>query len=597
MRFRTKTFLSAFAVAAGSLVVASIFASPAIERALLEEIEQNLVVQTRLTAELLDANPQPRDMDALDAEADTIGAVVSARVTLIARDGVVLGDSDVSGPALRQLENHRDRPEVSEALAGQLSTSRRYSTTVGDDLLYVAVPVTRGPVAVVRLAMPLTRLSSVKRTTWNTVTAALFVALVGAVGLAWISSRVLSRRLDELAGAAARYANGDFSPRVRDSRNDELGSVARVLDDAVQTLGRRVTELGRDRARMEAILSGMVEGVIVVNEAGQVQLVNDAARRMLRLEPSALGQRYLDLIRHPDIASQIGRALHGDIPDGLELSITGEGNQTLIARAAPVSSEGGGGAVVVLHDITDLRRTDRIRRDFVANVSHELRTPLTAIRGYVEALLDAPVGPDDTQRFLEIVARHTSRMERLVKDLLRLARLDAGQEPLDLVECSVDALFAAVVSDLSPTLDTRRQRVVFDIAPGAAMVLGDPAKLHDLLRNLVENAAAYSPERSEIRLAAADEGTHFALRVVDQGPGIPEADLTRVFERFYRVDKARSRESGGTGLGLSIVRHLVELHQGEVSAANRPGGGAMFTVRLPKQRAGARPMATDRYRS
>ena len=597
MRFRTKTFLSAFAVAAGSLVVASLFASPAIERGLLEEIEQNLVIQTRLTAELLDANPQPRDMDVLDAEADAIGAVVSARVTLIARDGTVVGDSGVSGPALRQLENHRGRPEVAEALAGRLTTSRRYSTTVGDDLLYVAVPVASGPVAVVRLAMPLTRLSDVKRTTRHTVTAALLVALVGAVGLAWISSRVLSRRLDELAGTAARYATGDFTPRMRDSRNDELGSVARVLDDAVQTLGRRVTELGRDRARMEAILSGMVEGVIVVNEAGQVQLVNDAARRMLRLAPSALGQRYLDLIRHPDIASQIGRALHGDIPDGLELSITGEGHQTLIARAAPVSSEGGGGAVVVLHDITDLRRTDRIRRDFVANVSHELRTPLTAIRGYVEALLDAPVGPDDTQRFLEIVARHTSRMERLVKDLLRLARLDAGQEPLDLVECSVDALFASVVSDLAPTLDTRRQTVAFDVAPGAAMVLGDPAKLHDLLRNLVENAAAYSPERSEIRLAAADEGTHFALRVVDQGPGIPEADRSRIFERFYRVDKARSRESGGTGLGLSIVRHLVELHQGEVSAANRPGGGAMFTVRLPKRRNGTRPGGVDRYRS
>jgi two-component system phosphate regulon sensor histidine kinase PhoR len=243
--------------------------------------------------------------------------------------------------------------------------------------------------------------------------------------------------------------------------------------------------------------------------------------------------------------------------------------------------------VLVLHDITDLRRADRIRRDFVANVSHELRTPLTAIRGYVEALLDAPPKPAETRKFLEIIARHSSRMERLVKDLLRLARLDAGQEALETVPCSVDALFSGVIADLTPVIEARDQHVDIQVAPDAASVAGDPAKLHDVLRNLVENASNYSPEGSRIVLSSRAEGAFVVIDVADSGPGIPEADLSRIFERFYRVDKARSRESGGTGLGLSIVRHLVELHGGEVRAINKPEGGAIFRITLPKRSAAA----------
>jgi two-component system, OmpR family, phosphate regulon sensor histidine kinase PhoR len=413
----------------------------------------------------------------------------------------------------------------------------------------------------------------------------LLVAVVAAAALAWAASRTVGARIGEIVGMANRLRTGDLGSRVRDGRQDEFGELGRALDDAVQGLGQRVSELARDRARMEAILAGMVEGVLVVGAQGQVQLVNHAARTMLRLDDSAIGRRYVELIRHPDIAGQLAHALSGETPGGVELSLGRDLSQTLIARAAPVIASGNTGAVLVLHDITDLRRADRIRRDFVANVSHELRTPLTAIRGYVEALLDAPPKPDETRRFLEIIARHSSRMEGLVKDLLRLARLDAGQEALETAPCAVEAWFAGVIGDLSPTIDGRGQHVDVRVAPQASTVSGDPAKLHDVLRNLVENASNYSPERSRIELTAEADAAHIIVQVADKGPGIPEADLTRVFERFYRVDKDRSRESGGTGLGLSIVRHLVELHGGEVQAANRPEGGAVFTVRLPRTRA------------
>src|SRR5437867_2158371 len=240
------------------------------------------------------------------------------------------------------------------------------------------------------------------------------------------------------------------------------------------------------------------------------------------------------------------------------------------------------GAVVVLHDITELRRADQIRRDFVANVSHELRTPLTAIRGYVEALGESDATADERRQFLDIIARHTHRMERLVKDLLRLARLDAGQESIDITACDTRGLVNGVVTDLAPALGDRRQRVAVSIGPGAETVRGDAAKLHDVLRNLIANAVTYAPENSAIAVEATRGEHGVEISVCDEGPGIPEDDLSRVFERLYRVDKSRARDPGGTGLGLAIVKHLVELHDGQVRAENRPERGAKFTITLPR---------------
>ena len=412
------------------------------------------------------------------------------------------------------------------------------------------------------------------------VTAAVLAGVGTGAGLGHLLGRVAVDRLERFRGAAAAYAQGDYSRRLRGAQG-ELGDIGRGLDDAIQGLVTRLSELTRDRARMEAILAGMVEGVLVVDDQGVVQLANGAARRALRVRDDPAGRRYVELVRHPDIAAQISRALRGEPTEPEELTIAQDPAQTIMASATRVAGEGSHGVVLVLHDITGLRRADRIRRDFVANVSHELRTPLTAIRGYVEALLDLVPADAEPRRFLDIIARHSSRMEGLVKDLLRLTRLEAGQEPLDRVPCAPAHLFEGVVHELEPLLTRRAQRVETAIAPDAAALTGDPAKLHDVLRNLVENAANYAPERTTIRLTSSRDGDHVALIVEDEGPGIPEADRQRVFERFYRVDKARSRETGGTGLGLSIVKHLVGLHGGDVRVENRPAGGARFIVRIP----------------
>jgi two-component system phosphate regulon sensor histidine kinase PhoR len=591
--FRTRLFLTSLVTAALTLVVATVLISWSVRRTMGDRIERSLVSETRLAAETL-SHRQAASNTELDGEADALGRVVGARVTLVASDGVVIGDSELDAAAFATIENHGERPEIQQARREGLGIARRYSTTVRTDLLYVAVPVNNPALPAlgfVRLALPLTEVAEQLAAVRRIALVAFGVGLLAALAVAWTTSMLLSQRVQAIATVAERYARGDWSRPARDYGSDEIGTVARVLDDSAREIGRRATDLASDRARMEAILSGMIEGVLVVNDHGRVQLVNEAARAMLQLQGDPEGRHYVEIVRQPDIAAQLGAALRGTATVGLELTLPREPEIVIISRSAPVASPGAAGAVLVMHDITDLRRADRIRRDFVANVSHELRTPLTAVRGYVEALLDQ--GPDQgnegaeppqVRRFLEIIGRHTLRMERLVRDLLRLARLDAGQEPIEQVRSPVEALFDAVETELAPALEARQQVVAHRIASDATTVVGDPAKLHDALRNLLENATNYAPESSCITMGAERLGQRIRLTVTDEGPGIPETDLPRIFERFYRVDKSRTRgtrDPGGTGLGLAIVKHLIELHGGKATAANRPEGGAVFTIELP----------------
>ncbi|HYT66094.1 MAG TPA: ATP-binding protein [Vicinamibacterales bacterium] len=584
MTFRSKIFLTALAAAAMAVLVASALVSWSVRRSLERRIERELANEARMAAEILSHRTAATELE-LDGEADTIGQILGARVTFIAADGRVVGDSDLTAEQLRGVENHGDRPEIVEARQQGIGAAQRHSTTVQTDMMYVAIPVRNAGMpllAFVRLALPLTDVDRQLASVRSLAALGFVIGIAAAVILTWVFSAPLSWRLRSIDERARRYAAGNFAPTVPDYAQDEIGTVARMLDTLTRDLAGRLAGLEADRARMAAILSGMIEGVLVVNEHGRLQLANEAARRMLQIDAAVEGRHYPEIVRQPAVAQQIAAALAGRSTESVELSGLRDDNMILIARTAPVEISPGRGAVVVLHDITDLRRADRIRRDFVANVSHELRTPLTAIRGYVEALADAT--PEEGRRFLEIVSRHTMRMERLVRDLLRLARLDAGQEILERVPCSVDSLFNSVEGDLAALLETRDVCVERRVAPDATTVKGDPAKLQDALRNLLENAANHAPDGTCIVMQSRRQGGRILISVMDEGPGIPPSDLSRVFERFYRVDKSRTREGkdpGGTGLGLSIVRHLVELHGGRVSAANRAEHGAVFTIDLP----------------
>jgi two-component system phosphate regulon sensor histidine kinase PhoR len=404
-------------------------------------------------------------------------------------------------------------------------------------------------------------------------------ALAAALLIAWRVWAPMGRRLTTVIRIARHYASADLPRWPGDYGDDDVGQIVRAMDQAVQEQRRRLADLGRHRVRMEAILSEMAEGVMIVDRQGRIQLINEVARRLLPGRVTA-GDHYIETVRHPGIVEELSGALRGERPDPLEVTLA-DGRRSLSAHATPASDAAGGGAVLVLHDITALRTADRIRRDFVANVSHELRTPLTAVRGYIEALQDDMLGSDERREFLGVVARHTNRMERLVRDLLRLARIEAGQEVLDMRRCDVKAMFGSLEAELDSQIRARQLTVDTEVEREAAVVMCDTSQLHDALRNLFENAINYSPEMGRIELSSRIEGEHVALSVADQGPGIPESDLERIFERFYRVDKSRTQAPGGTGLGLSIVKHLVELHGGRVAVTNRQPHGAVFKILLP----------------
>ena len=349
----------------------------------------------------------------------------------------------------------------------------------------------------------------------------------------------------------------------RPCSNNTWTPTSAAVDVSVRELGNRIDELLRDRARLDAILAGMVEGVLVLDGHGRLQMANRAAQRMLRMDTSSIGRPYVEVIRHPDIAAQLGTALRGEEADNRELALTRDPSRTFVSRAAPVTRGGGGGAVLVLHDITDLRRADQIRRDFVANVSHELRTPLTAIRGYVEALLDDEPDVTDTRKFLEIIARHSARMERLVSDLLRLARLDARQEALDLASCDMQQLFNTVVGDVALTVESKRQHITTAVDPAAGRITADPGKLHDVLRNLVENAVHYSPEAAAIQLEATHDERHDPHLCFRFGPRhSARRSVTRL-----RTLLSRRQVAIAPGWDRARSRHREAPHR----AARRPG--------------------------
>ena len=580
MILRTRFFLMSVAIAAVSLAVAAWLSSSTIRRAQLQQIESGLVAETRLAAELLLRRHLLASGIALDQEADVLGRHVQARVTLIDGAGTVVGDSAEDGVALGSMDNHARRPEIQMARLNGFGVVQRYSSTVDDALLYAAVSVDHPTVSIVRLAMPLIAVEEQLGAVTRATLLGLLVALGATLLVAWIVSASLGRRVTAIAEAAKRYALGDLSQGDGSVPDDELGIVARALDHTAQELGRRVQELTAEHTRTQAILGGMVEGVLVIDDTGQVRLANESVKQMLGHEGEPTGRSYMELIRHPEVTRLIAAAATGEAMPRNELRLNTDPVKILLASARPYTADSQSGVALVLHDVTEFRRVDQVRQDFVANVSHELRTPLTAIRGSVEALLDEG-NSDINRRFLDIIARNSGRMERLVADLLRLARLDAGQEELNLTVCSVESLFASVVSALTPLIDAKEQRIETAVHISAETITADSNKLHDALSNLVENAIHYTPSGTVIHLAASCHKESLELSVADRGPGVPDTDLTRIFERFYRVDGSRARDQGGTGLGLAIVKHLVGLHRGSVRAANREGGGTVFTIELP----------------
>jgi two-component system phosphate regulon sensor histidine kinase PhoR len=566
LSLRGRMVVTAVAAAGVALAVLLLLVGPTLDRRARDQAFAGLTAEARLMARVVeDQLARGTNLEALDPVVDAASREVNARVTVITPDGRVLADSSASGTDLERIANHGGRPEVQGALAGQTSRAERRSATVGTELLYAAVPVRSSGrvVGVARLSRGIGVIEEQSRALWRAAVLALALALLATGFLSVLLSSSLGRSLEEIMEAARQYARGNLAARIRVGRDDELGELARIINQSADQLQGRMAEIARDRGRTDAILSAMDDGVLAVDHRGTVILANPSLLRAMDLR-DALGRHYLEVIRQREVGSLIEAVLRSGERREAEVELL-QLQRVFAITAVPFPGESGTphGAILTFNDATERRRLEHVRRDFVANASHELRTPLTSIRGFVEALEDGAVEqPEKAQRFLGKIRVHADRMAALVEDLLDLSRLD------------VVASFAGLAARKGIAL-RREDR-------GAPAVLTDPERLRRVLENLVDNAIKYTPAGGRVDLTTlpGPEGSA-RIEVADNGPGIALEHQARIFERFYRVDKARSRELGGTGLGLSIVRHLAEGMGGSVSVESEPGGGARFTVTLP----------------
>jgi signal transduction histidine kinase len=550
-------------VALGTLVWV---AGRALSRSLEDNIAHVLEREARLVAAAL-----PADAGAWQDAVRRFSERTGNRITVVDREGRVVADSDFPPGALPPIENHREREEIAAALAGGTGRAVRASSTVDRDLMYVAVP---GGPGVVRAAEDLSRVKQVGRQALGAILLSALLALAVGAAAAGITARSVGRPLTALAGAARAIAAG-APPRFPRSGVSELDALVRALREMHQQLGARFAELRQEKAESAALVEAMVEGVIAADARGRVTTANPAARSLLGYDGDAPLPDLRELFRARPARELVDAALAGGAEDARTIEMD---DRTVLATARGVPA---GGAVLVLHDVTELRKLEAVRRDFVANVSHELRTPLTSICGYAETLLTDR--PDDvtTRRFLETILSNGRRMQRLVDDLLDLSRIESGRwQP---VPVAVDPAAAAreVWGSLGDRTGARSVEFAIDAAPDAQELRADPDALRQVLTNLLDNSLRHTPPGGTITCRIRREDGGIALSVRDTGTGIAREHLPRIFERFYRADASRSRDAGGTGLGLAIVKHLVEGHGGRVSAESERGAGTTVTCWFP----------------
>jgi two-component system, OmpR family, phosphate regulon sensor histidine kinase PhoR len=520
-------------------------------------------------------------------------AAANVRVTVIASDGGVLADSDADP---RTMENHATRPEVLDAVAKGEGQSSRRSVTMDKNFLYYAVrlPVAGAQPVVLRFALPVQtvdqELSQFRRRLWP---AALIMLLVtGIVSL--MISQSFSSRVERLQKFSLRVAEGDFRPIEADRTGDGLEALAVSLNQTSARLDRTIRTLTEERNLSSAILGSMVEGVAVVNASERLLFANQGFAEILGLDvPPKSGSALVEIVRQTELIEAVREVLKGQPRVESEI-VTGTLRQHFFAvTVASVTAAETSGAVIVLHDITELRKLERVRRDFVANVSHEFKTPLTAIQGFAETLLGGAL--DDPQyriRYLEIILEHSRRLARLTDDLLKLSKMDADRLEVEIHRLSVQHFVESCIETIQRAAEEKELHISVKLSPSLPDIAADRRRLAEVLQNLLDNAMQYTPAGGRIEVTASADSYEVTFTVSDTGIGIPQADQSRIFERFYRVDVARSREVGGTGLGLSISKHLVEVHGGRIWVDSEVGHGSRFHFTVPifdTERATLRP--------
>jgi two-component system phosphate regulon sensor histidine kinase PhoR len=550
----------------------------------LHELERSLTRQTLLIREI--ALPLLENTQRLQEQLKKITSETSVRVTVISPAGKVLADSSESLQQLPQMDNHAMRPEIAAAFKKETGMSIRYSTTLKTRMLYIATPVLDREkiVGVVRAAMPITRVDEVLASVRRPMMLAAFFGILIVLVSGMLFSNHLSKRIRRITSGAERYAREDWSEKILIDGRDELKMLANTMNQMAAALRSRIEDLEHEKGKISVILGHMNEGVIAIDPRKQCIMANPAAEKIFGFSGTSLaGKGLIEITRHPQLERIVDQALQEQKITSGQIQTSGHEKKTLhvnvIVLGPHIRNIGG---ILVFHDITELFRLENIRKEFVANVSHELRTPLTSIKGFVETLLGgAAKDPDASEKFLKIVAEETDRLGRLVEDILTLGEIEQGAVLMKKEKIVLSSEVSAVLAQFKPQILEKKISVQNRISEGSLRISGDRDKVRQVFVNLIGNAIKFNNPAGRITLSADQTAEGLTVTVEDTGIGIPEEARQRIFERFFRVDKARSKELGGTGLGLAIVKHIMEAHGGRASCASTVGQGSRFSVFFP----------------
>ncbi len=570
----------------GSLLAVIVYAERYLYRFYIQRTTLAMESRGRMIEERMAEVFLQGDMNAVDALCKRLGRAGSIRLTLIVPSGRVVGDTD-ENPA--QMQNHGDRPEVIKALQGQVWADTRYSTTLDIPMRYLAIPILQEDkiVAVLRLALSIESFDRATAAIRRQYAVEGAIVLIAAAILIGMVTRRISGPLEDIRRGAERFAAGELTYKVPVPDWLEMAPVAQAMNQMARELDERIRTTVAERNERDAILSSMSEGVLAVDDHDHLLILNEAAGRLLGIAgPPETGRGLREVVRNSDLLSFVDRVLAGDdCLEGQMVLWEFQNDRSVQARGTPLRDSAGRriGAVIVLNDVTQLRRLETMRKDFVANVSHELKTPITSIKGFIETLSDGAIhDPADAKRFLDIVARQTQRLNAIIDDLLMLSRVEQQTDrseielqpgPLRPVLCAAVQLCEGKAAEKDISLQVNCQE------PLTARM--NAALLEQAVVNLIDNAIKYSNPKSQVRIEATKVNGSVTIRVIDSGCGIEPQYLPRLFERFYRVDKARSRKLGGTGLGLAIVKHIAQAHGGRVTVESVPGKGSIFSILLP----------------
>ncbi len=601
--FQRKLIATYLALVLAIVVVAGIYLLTSLDRASIDRLKLSLQAQAQLMSNEVTPALITHDTGQLQKIVQRLARQVGARVTVIRTDGKVLADSEKTFDQVGLMDNHLHRPEVQTAIAGGVGSVLRRSDTMGVKMLYVAVPLRHNEITtgILRIAMPLSHLSREFAPIRKPLVIGGLFALVAAAILGSLFARQVTRPIAEMTAVARRMAEGDFSRKMPAPSSDEIGHLGHTLNLMAQRLEDRLIELEGERAKGTAILDSMVEGVVAVDGSNRILLINASACRLLDASSvAAAGRPFLEVIRNKEILDLLDRTLKEGTFAQQELRIFTPVQRVLQVHASPLKGRAQTtGTMLVLHDVTELRRLEMVRTEFVANVSHELRTPLTSIRGYLETLLEG--GLEDRKHarpFLEVIHKHTERLGRLVDDLMDLSNLELGKVTLHRQPTVLAEVLQNATTIYGPQAAKQEIELRAELPHDLPHVLADRDRLVQILINLLDNGLKFTPKGGAVRVSASlahpiPDTLHpvvdfVEVAVQDTGIGIPSQDLPRITERFYRVDRARSRELGGTGLGLAIVKYLVKSHGGELLIESELNKGTTVRFTLP-----IAPLGTD----